>query len=129
MTRVLTAWGPAALWAVALFVLSSRPDLPGPGFPFADKIGHLGLYGILGMALAWGVVRQQAPGRWRWILLGAVYGASDEWHQSFVPGRDASLGDLAMDAVGVVLGFMVVTIFSGRAAARGPEHVQAREQG
>ncbi|MBN2438803.1 MAG: VanZ family protein [Deltaproteobacteria bacterium] len=38
------------------------------------------------------------------MLIGAVYALSDEWHQSFVPGRDASLWDALFDAAGVVTG-------------------------
>jgi VanZ family protein len=37
------------------------------------------------------------------ILAGIVYGASDEIHQYFVPGRDCSLLDFLFDAAGVVL--------------------------
>lgn len=120
MTRAITAWGPATLWAAVLFVLSAQPDVPGPGFPFGDKIGHLGLYGILGVALAWGARRWGAPGRWRWIALGALYGASDEWHQSFVPGRDAAWGDFIADVVGVTFGVLIFTNLVGRRGASDP---------
>jgi len=49
-----------------------------------------------------------APLSW-WRAAGAVaittaYGCSDEWHQSFVPGRDADLRDVWADAVGAVAG-------------------------
>ena len=118
MIRALTSWGPAALWAAALFVLSSRPSIPGPSFPYADKVGHLGLYGILGGLLAWGVLRSGAAGRWRWVVLGAFYGVTDEWHQSFVPGRTAAVDDLVADAVGVTLGFFIGTWILERAWTR-----------
>ena len=36
--------------------------------------------------------------------LAAVYGVSDELHQSFVPGRTADGADVVADAVGAVLG-------------------------
>lgn len=36
------------------------------------------------------------------MLIGAIYGLSDEWHQSFVPGRDCSVYDVAADALGVL---------------------------
>jgi VanZ family protein len=36
-------------------------------------------------------------------LLVAV-GAADEWHQAYLPGREASVADLAADCVGIALG-------------------------
>jgi len=33
-----------------------------------------------------------------------VFALSDEWHQSFVPGRRFSMGDLGADALGTALG-------------------------
>ena len=39
------------------------------------------------------------------IVAGALYGATDEWHQSFVPGRDASVLDWLADLCGVTLGY------------------------
>jgi VanZ family protein len=33
-----------------------------------------------------------------------AYGLFDEWHQSFVPGRFASLGDVGLNVAGVALG-------------------------
>ena len=36
------------------------------------------------------------------LLMGAGYGALDGWHQGFVPGRDASVGDWMADSAGVV---------------------------
>jgi VanZ family protein len=35
------------------------------------------------------------------IGIGVLYALTDEWHQSFVPGRDPSLGDAFFDALGV----------------------------
>jgi hypothetical protein len=35
-------------------------------------------------------------------LLACAYAALDEWHQSFVPGRFAGVGDFLLDCVGVV---------------------------
>lgn len=69
-------------------------------------MAHLGLYGVLGGTLSW--ARRSSGGRTPHallILLGLLYGVSDEWHQSFVPGRTPSAGDLAADGVGVLAGY------------------------
>jgi VanZ family protein len=36
--------------------------------------------------------------------LAGAYGVTDEWHQTFTPGRDASLADVVKDLAGAVLG-------------------------
>jgi VanZ family protein len=42
------------------------------------------------------------------ILIGLVlFAVSDEFHQSFVPGRTASLMDVGLDLIGIFLGFSV----------------------
>jgi len=77
-----------------------------PGVEGSDKIIHFCEYYILGylifrtMAVWKGKkVSRQAP--WITVLIGALYGLSDEWHQSFVPGRDCSGYDAAADVLGV----------------------------
>jgi VanZ family protein len=123
LTRTLVSWGvswgPAVLWAAVLFLVSARPDLPGAGWlsriPGGDKLAHLGAYAVLGACLAWGQRRQRggapaAPGAGALlILVGALYGASDEFHQSFVPGRDASAADWIADLCGVTLGYLAAS--------------------
>ena len=90
--------------------------------PLSDKIGHVGLFGILGATLAYGRVRAAAPPPHVVLILsGVLYGLADEWHQSFVPGRTATAGDLLADVVGVALGYGVVVLWHRRsAAAAGP---------
>ena len=116
MGRVL-GWGPAALWAAVLFLLSElQLQGSGVGLPGgADKLVHGGLYFILGLALAWGKVRTGFTGPAILLLvIGAGYGALDEWHQSFVPGRDVSVGDWMANSVGVMLGLVLFPTFSAR---------------
>jgi hypothetical protein len=62
----------------------------------ADKFVHAVLYaGLCGLWL-WA-----RPGRpWQALGLAMAYGAVDEWHQSWVPGRDASVLDWLADGVG-----------------------------
>ncbi len=47
------------------------------------------------------------------IIIGTAYGASDEFHQSFVPGRTASIWDLLADFTGVALAQAAVFIYGG----------------
>ncbi len=114
MDRVL-GWGPAALWAAVLFLLSELQG-SGVGLPSgADKLVHGGLYLILGLSLAWGKARTGFAGPAILLLIiGAGYGALDEWHQSFVPGRDVSAGDWMADTAGVALGLLLFSSVRSR---------------
>jgi VanZ family protein len=111
--RALSLWGPPAIYALAIFLLSSLSTPPSPPQHVTDKHGHALAYAGLALVL----VRALSGGRWSGLtavssLQAAVaaiaYGASDEWHQSFVPGRHADLWDLAADAVGAALALGVL---------------------
>lgn len=86
-----------------------------------DKLLHLCLYAVLGAALAYargggaGAVSHGVM-----IAIGAAYGISDEWHQSFVPGRVPSVGDWLADVAGVALGYGLVflVVYRRRGAER-----------
>lgn len=98
------------VWCLVLFSLSAQPDLGVPGdIPESDRVAHLLAYGILGWL--WGrAVRVSRPGASTLaVLLSAVvftgmYGVSDEWHQSYVPGRSADWLDGLADVCGGALG-------------------------
>ena len=104
-------WWVAALGvAVAIFWLSSLPALemftPGPPEGLLNavfkKTAHVLMYG----ALAVGLHRAFSlrPRTWPFALLIALlYGISDEWHQSFVPGREPAARDVAFDVLGASL--------------------------
>lgn len=98
--RPLLPWLPAAAWAAVLFYLSSLSTLPSPGVSHSDKAAHFAAYLVLGLLLAFAADRT-ARSLALAAALGLLYGASDEVHQLFVPGRSASLGDWMADAAGV----------------------------
>ena len=115
----------AAGWMGLIFALSSRRTIPEP-FGLASGLiaigGHLAAYAILAILLWWAIapLERSASRRIALALMGAVfYGLSDEWHQSFVPGRDASGFDLAIDALGASVGLGLVRIVSRSRRKRG----------
>lgn len=103
---------PILLWAVIIFAGSSIPDLSAPkvmNLSLSDKLAHLTEYFIFGFAMAFGLHRS---GSTRIILLltilfGILYGASDEFHQSFVHGRSSDPFDLMADTIGSTVGAAV----------------------
>jgi VanZ family protein len=104
-------WGayvPVLVWSLVVLWVGGRPNLTLPAtteLPI-DKLGHFGMYGILGLSLAWGWQRNlRRPAAWLLIAAGILVGAVDEAQQLSVPGRSAELGDLVADAAGVLMGF------------------------
>lgn len=124
--RAITAWWvTVTAYAGAIFLASSTPHplgihtLP----PFVDKVVHALVFGGLSFTV-WMALRSSAPSvstrrlSVLAIVLTALYGLTDEIHQSFVPGRSMEMLDLAADAggAGLVQGGM-----SYRRRSRGPK--------
>ncbi len=90
---------------------------------FIRKLAHVGEYAVLA-ALLYRLVRVDAEKGWHprsafiSVLLGALYAASDELHQFFVPGRQASVYDWLLDVSGVGLGmsatYVLIRLFAGK---------------
>jgi len=102
-------------YCMAIFWVSSQPSLPVPmWFPHQDKLLHAAAYFVLGLLL-WRFVRHFIKSPMILasvcIALGSLYGLSDEWHQSFVPGRDADWLDWLADTAGVGLAVFCVHKF------------------
>jgi VanZ family protein len=114
-SRVVSAWLPVVLWAALIFSFSAVPDL-GTGLGTWDfvlrKIAHACEYAVLGLLLYRATRREQLA-----VLMGVLYAATDELHQHFVPGRHATVRDVAIDAGGVLAGVLAARRFlqAGRA--------------
>lgn len=112
MKRRWLAWVPAILWMVAIFYLSSFPNPLPIRRRLLDivvkKTGHFVGYAILallyrlGMLIERGVDDSEAV-PWSWGLT-LFYAATDEFHQSFVPGRHSSALDVLIDGTGALVG-------------------------
>lgn len=98
-------WAPIIVYGLLIYVGSSMSSLPDVAGRFPDKLEHFCEYAVLGILLA----RALAGRRWLSItfpyvaaavLLAALYGISDEYHQLFVPGRDFDPRDMLADALG-----------------------------
>lgn len=83
------------------------------------KCGHLTEYAILA-GLYWhalGPAGSGGPRPWRWhdaglsLVLAAAYASSDEFHQSFVPSRQSSVGDVLIDTAGALASLLLLWAF------------------
>jgi len=109
--QVIFLWLPVIVWAGFIFYLSSIPHLRFMENNLLDfivrKIGHMGVFGILARLLARAFTGSTY---WSWkkifaasFVLTFLYACTDEYHQSFVPGRGPSVHDVAIDTVGAWL--------------------------
>ncbi|MGY6274581.1 VanZ family protein [Methylomonas sp. MgM2] len=89
-----------------IFWLSAQETLPVPEvFSFQDKALHFGAYFAMAI-LSWRAFSHFGIGDRHLAVISCVfcsiYGASDEWHQSFVYGRTASVEDWLADSLGAI---------------------------
>jgi len=92
--------------------------MPGSAIPEAltpyDKAVHCTVYGLFGVLLAREI--SQVTGRWRSVVLAIVlavaFGAADEWHQQFIPGRSSDVADWRWDSIGAVVGSVLWALWA-----------------
>ncbi len=104
--RAIGLWTPVILYVALIFLVSGSKLPSGPGAGW-DKVLHTAAYcglGVLCLRATHGGL-----GRLGWsatlvaLFLTVGHGAFDEWHQSRVPGRHASVADWLADVAGAGL--------------------------
>jgi VanZ family protein len=118
----------ALAWAAFLFTLTSWPSPPRvplvSGIPNFDKLVHFTLYAVQS-SLVYRSVRW--PGLSRFSLarvlavvgVMAVWGAVDETHQTWIPGRAMEGDDVAADVAGAAAGAAAASVLSRRGERAG----------
>jgi VanZ family protein len=118
------------LWCAASWTLSAQHDpeaYVGVHLGLNDKVEHIIEYSVAGFFATGALGRVgRLPAWMAAIAFGLVWGFSDEFHQSFVPGRDSSAYDLAADVTGAALGTLVFTSAAKRRTP--PGGVRTREK-
>lgn len=94
--------------AVLVILASSRSVVAGPEISNIDKVAHFSVYGLIAT-----LVCRIRPG-WRSafaaVCIVSAFGATDEWHQAYVPGRSPDWRDWIADTSGAAL---AVTLYTG----------------
>jgi VanZ family protein len=110
MNKLIKNWLPLLVWAGLIFFLSHQPDLKSGLLTTWDfvlrKLVHILVYAILTFLLIRALKEHRLEKRRVFVLaiiFAIFYAFSDEYHQSFIPGREASLRDVAIDSLGVFL--------------------------
>jgi VanZ family protein len=121
MLKLIKNWLPVVLWAGLIFYLSSQPGLKsGLVWPYDFILGkgaHVTEFAVLFLLLYRAMANyslEKPAGREAcqkaskkallWAFVATIlYAAFDEFHQFFVAGRVASLTDVAIDSLGVLL--------------------------
>lgn len=108
-------WLPPVLWALVIFSFSSMQivgtaDVYWKDFIF-KKTAHLIEYGVLAVLLHRALLNSNITKQKAIILsvlIAGLYGVTDEFHQSFTPGREPRARDVAIDTIGAILGILIV---------------------
>ena len=107
--RNLKFWFPFLGYSVIIFCISSLPSdrVTFTRF-FWDKALHVAEYSVLGVCAAYALINTR---KWHIGMIWAAstvlcftYGLSDEFHQSFVFGRESSIYDAFADLIGSAIG-------------------------
>jgi len=122
INSLLRYWLPPVLWMGLIFIVSAQPTLPHHPDTLLDlilkKVAHMMEYSVLAFLL-WRALSRGRGALSRSALVTAflvlvLYAASDEYHQTFVPGRNGRLVDVGIDAVGALMALLVVGSLGGK---------------
>ena len=120
---IWVTWATLIAWMSLIFFLSHQSTLPSAPGGLLDtifkKLAHalayavlmglwrlalnsLGLYGAKNLLLA--------------LIFTFLYAISDEWHQTFIPGRNGQLADVLVDFSGALLALIVIRRFNRKSS-------------
>jgi len=120
--RIWAYWIPAAVTMAGIAFLSHQSHLPDVSIKPPDWLLHGIEFGVLAAACLYGATRgfdrRYRSGKAAMLALSiaVVFGALDELHQSFVPGRDVSLHDWISDSIGALLVVLILVLVWNRSA-------------
>jgi VanZ family protein len=120
--KPLLAWSAVALWVIVIFLFSNQPYsgavteayLGDANVP-VRKLAHMFEYAVLFLLTRYAVSATDFSTGWEstrlcvaayMFCLGNAF--FDEWHQSMVPGRSATLSDTTVDMCGAMIAWIVV---------------------
>lgn len=103
---------PWVLFSLAIIYVSHQEKIEfvNGTFYLKDKIFHLIAYFFYGITIQFALISEENYKRisfiWKIILIGSLFGLSDEIHQYFIKGRSAEFLDWLADTLGVTLSLL-----------------------
>ncbi len=118
INTLLRIWMPLILWMMCIFAFSNRPTIQASIFDPIDfiikKTAHLTEYAILLVLLfraiyfhfkkklSLDILENIA------VVFSMIYAVTDEYHQSFISGRTATVRDVFIDFIGILIGISII---------------------
>lgn len=108
--RILKYWFPPFVWALIIFTFSSFQVGSSSEFYWKDfvvkKTAHVIEYGIFATLIYRALINSKIENKkamWYAVLIALFYGMTDEFHQSFTPGRGPKFTDVLIDTTGATI--------------------------
>jgi VanZ family protein len=124
MRNALLRWIPSLLVMAVIFTLSSLPASRIPHYGKLDlllkKGGHALGYGLLALSYAY-ALPPWLSSMYRnltALLMAVLFAMSDEYHQSFVEGRNSSAVDILIDSLGAAFALLVSAVYSSNSSSK-----------
>jgi len=117
MRSFWSKWGPVVFWMALIFYFSHQPDLRSGLDYFWDfllrKSAHIFEFYVLTLLVFRAVNhnKKQTRSIWEAGLFSLFYAFFDEYHQSFIPGRNGSFRDVLIDSFGILLALNFLLIY------------------
>ena len=110
LQKFIIYWFPILVYCLLIYIQSSHPSPQSlPDWPFMDKLLHFACYALLAALFLRAFNTTPLKHNLKLVLilsvlLSALYGISDEIHQSFVPYRSADYMDVLANILGSIAG-------------------------
>jgi len=123
--KIIFFWIPVIVWASVIFTFSANPTTQTSEIHWQDfvvkKTAHMIFYAILAILLYRALKEsnlQKEKAGWLSIFSCFFYGLTDEFHQSFTPGREPRLRDVIFDTIGSALAIYFIWKWLPKAPAK-----------
>ncbi len=129
MLKLIFRWGPAVLLMSFIFFMSAQPKdstlMPDYGMYdlIVKKGAHLMCYALLALSFVRGLCSDRPARRVDYVfalLLTVLYAISDEYHQTFVPGREGRWQDVLIDTTGASVALAALYAWKAHTAQSRP---------